>query len=195
MPSSRNAPTDWIIDRLLPLYDFRTRYTREINAPPGDVWDALHAVTAAELPMSRLLMSIRSLARTHLSGRLGDIAPVPELARNEGTEIVNGAVAQFWRLRPVRGPQQSKDPAVFAAFSKPGWAKAALSFQLTPVAGGTRLAAETRVRVNDPASRRAFAAYWLLIRAGGAGLIWHELLQAIARWAEATRRPVRGETD
>jgi hypothetical protein len=75
---------------------------------------------------------------------------------------------------------------VFAAFAEPGWAKGAMSFQLTPIAEGTLLAAETRVRLTDPASRRAFAPYWFLIQAGGAGLIRLELLRAIARRAEAT---------
>jgi hypothetical protein len=69
----------------------------------------------------------------------------------------------------IRPSPETNDPAGFAAFSEPGWAKAALSFQLTPTADGTVLAAETRVMATDEASRRRFGRYWRLIRMGGAG--------------------------
>jgi hypothetical protein len=176
---------EWILDRLLPAYDFRTRYTRRIAAPPAAVWEAVHAVTADELPVTRLLMRIRSAGRTRMSGTLDELAPMPALGRVEGREAVNGTVARFWRLRPVTAPIRSGDPVAFTDFAEPGWAKGAMSFQLTPDGDGTVLAAETRVRATDAASRRVFAVYWLLIRAGGAGLIRLELLRAIATRAEA----------
>lgn len=176
---------EWILDRLLPTYDFRTRYTRRIAAPTDAVWDALHAVTAAEIPITRLLMGIRTAGRSRMSGRLADIVSMPELGRDEGREAVKGQVAKYWRFRATPGPEETNDPAVFTAFAEPGWAKGAMSFQLTPIEDGTLLAAETRVRVTDPAGRRAFTPYWLLIQAGGAGLIRLELLRAVARRAEA----------
>ncbi len=43
---------------------------------------------------------------------------------------------------------------------------------------------ETRVRCTDERSRLIFGAYWLAIRAGGAGLIRLEMLQAVARRVE-----------
>jgi hypothetical protein len=110
---------------------------------------------------------------------------MPVLGQAEAREAVLGQVARYWNARPVAGPASSRTPEGFARFAEPGWAKAAMSFQLTPVAGGhTLLAAETRVQATDPAARRAFARYWRLIRAGGAGLIRLELLRAIARRAE-----------
>lgn len=124
-----------------------------------------------------------------MSGRLLDVAPMPELRRDEGRETVHGRVARFWRLRPTPGPEETRDAEAFAAFAEPGWAKAALAFRLTPIADGrTLLAAETRVRTNDPVSRRKFAPYWALIRLGGAMFIRLELLRAIARRAEAQAR-------
>jgi hypothetical protein len=51
-----------------------------------------------------------------------------------------------------------------------------------------------RVRATDATARRAFAACWLLIRAGGAGFIRLEMLRAIARRAEQpkhARSPAR----
>lgn len=179
---------DWTLDRLLPSYDFRTRYTRVIAAPPEAVWKALFAVTADELPVTRLLMRIRSGGRTRLSGTLSAIAPIPELARIEGREAVRGRVAKFWQPRPTQGPEETCTPSAFSAFSEPGWAKAAMSLQVSPSGDGTLLAAETRVKATDPASRRKFAPYWLFIRLGGAGFIRIELLRAVARRAEAATR-------
>ena len=83
------------------------------------------------------------------------------------------------------GPHSTTSPEGFAAFTEPGWAKAAMSFQLCPLDGGqTLLAAETRVLATDATARRAFTPYWLLIRAGGAGFIRLEMMRAIARRAE-----------
>ena len=74
-----------------------------------------------------------------------------------------------------------------------------MSYQLCPLPGGqTLLAAETRVRATDATARRAFAASWLLIRAGGAGFIRLEMLRAIARRARQpkhARSPARPPRD
>lgn len=178
---------DWIIDKLLPCYDFRTRYTRDIAASPAAVWAALTSVTAEDLPLTRLLMRIRTggRARIRMSGPLIGPELLNELGRTEGSEAVHGAVAKFWHPRPVPGPRETRDPEAFARFAEPGWAKAAMSLQLTPTAAGTRLAAETRVKANDRVAKLLFAPYWLLIRLGGAGFIRAELLRAVARRAEA----------
>jgi len=73
-----------------------------------------------------------------------------------------------------------------------------MSCQLCSLPGGQiLLAAGTRARAADATARRAFAAYWLLIRAGGAGFIRLEMLSAIARRAEQpkhARSPARPPT-
>ncbi|GGU92637.1 hypothetical protein GCM10010260_29190 [Streptomyces filipinensis] len=183
---------DWIIDRLLPAYDFRTRYTREIAAAPTTVWAALHSVTHDELPATRLLMSIRHLGRTGDAGPLLQKSPMPLLGQEEPREVVAGKVAKFWYPRPVPGPESSTTPEGFAAFAEPGWGKAVMSFQLSPLPDGrTLLAAETRLQATDATVRRTLACYWLLIRAGGAGYIRRELLRAISRHAEERERDNR----
>lgn len=176
---------DWILDRLLPRYEFRSRYTRQVAAPPDAVWRAMWAVTGSELPVTRALMKVRTAGRSRMAGPLLDGMGLGELGRREPTEIVLGQVGKFWQVRPVKAPRATVDPAAFAAFAEPGWARGAMSIQLTPTAGGTLVAAETRVATTDRASRLRFAPYWTLIRLGGAGLIRVELLQAIARRAEA----------
>jgi hypothetical protein len=175
---------DWLLDRLLPRNHFRTRYTRTIAAPPEAVWTAALAVTAADLPVTRLLMKARTAGRARMTGPLLKAMTIPELGRTDGQEIMLGQVAKYWQFRPAR---RTADPDGFAAFTEPGWAKAALSLQLTPTAAGTELAAETRVLATDERSRRRFGAYWAFIRLGGAGFIRLELLGAIARRAEAHR--------
>jgi hypothetical protein len=55
----------WLIDELLPDWDFRVR------AGPDRVWAALNAVTFAELPVTRVLMAVRSGGRARLS--LGEL--------------------------------------------------------------------------------------------------------------------------
>jgi len=180
---------DLLIDRLLPRPDFRTRYTRTIEAEPARVWTALHEVTFTELPVTRLLMSIRSGGRAHLAGPVARTLPMPVLDQETGRELVVGRVAKFWRPVPVSGPESAATLSGFAAFTEPGWAKAAMSFQLTPLADGrTLLAAETRVRATDAAAWLRFAPYWLVIRVGGAGYIRLEMLRAVAHRAERERR-------
>jgi hypothetical protein len=189
---------DWLIDQLLPGYDFRTRYTRRIAAEPPRVWAAMHGFTYAELPVTRLLMAVRSggpwgsAFRARLVGPVLPNAPMPVLGRREASEVVVGRVAKFWRPRPAAGPDSTRTAEGFVAFAEPGWAKAAMSLQLRPVPdGGTLLAVETRVHATDAAARRAFTLYWLVIRAGGAGFIRREMLRAIAVRAEQAGSPAR----
>jgi len=147
---------DWLLDQLLPAHDFRTRFTRRIAAEPAQVWAALFLVTYDELPVTRLLLTARSGGRAGLTGPVLQTMPLTVLGRREDREAVIGRVAKFWLARPVPGPASTTLPEGFAAFTEPGWAKAAMSFQLSPVHGGqTLLAAETRVRATDAAARRA----------------------------------------
>lgn len=180
---------EWLIDQLLPGYDFRTGYSRRIAAEPAQVWAAMQAVTYDELPVTRLLMAARSGGRARLTGPVAQANRMPVLGRREAREVLAGTVAKFWRLRPVAGPDWAATAEGFAAFAEPGWAKGAISFQLRPLPGGrTLLVAETRVQATDAAARRAFGVYWLFIRAGGAGLIRLEMLRAIAHRAEYRER-------
>ena len=73
---------------------------------------------------------------------------------------------QFWRLRG-RGPEAP--------------ATAVIDFRALP----GRLVTETRIHVPDPASRKKFARYWLVVRPFS-GLIRMLVLAAAKRRAEAT---------
>jgi hypothetical protein len=123
---------DWLLDQLLPAYDFRSRFTRRVAAEPPQVWAALHVVTHHELPVTRLLAAARSGGRARLTGPLLETTPMAVLGQREDREAVIGRVAKFWRRRPVPGPSSTTSPEGFAAFTEPGWAKAAMSHARCP---------------------------------------------------------------
>ncbi|MCZ4099992.1 hypothetical protein C8250_038565 [Streptomyces sp. So13.3] len=174
------------LDRLLPVHDFRSCFTRHIAADPATVWRALLDVTAEELPVSRRLMLLRTTGRNRLKGPFLDTFPTPTLSTVEGAELVKGMVAKFWRLRPPSAPIEPGDADAFARFAEPGWAKAAMSLRVVPDGDATVVSFETRVRATDARSRRIFRPYWLFIRLGGAAFIRLEVLRAVARRAERT---------
>lgn len=179
------------LDDVLPEYRFRERHQRTIAATPDVVWAALLAITPQELPLSRLLMGIRS-APAWLAGRRGGLGessrPVIDLFIAGGfrklrddppREIIAGAAMQPWRV--IQGEMADVgDLAGFRAFRLPGYVLAAVSFELERIDRGTRLSTETRVQPTDTHAGRAFSLYWLVIQAGS-GLIRREMLRAVAR--------------
>jgi hypothetical protein len=183
------------LDRVMPAFHHRERHSRWIDASPQAVWDALHRVSFRDLLITRLALTLRTLP-ARLAGRPGS-APAGSfladfqargfiiLAEQPGRELVVGAIGRFWRpagagLAPIRSP------AEFVAFARPGWAKAATDFRIEPTRGGSRLSTETRILATDRSARRAFTAYWIVIRLGS-GLIRRDILRAIARRAERER--------
>jgi hypothetical protein len=181
------------LDDVLPVYRFRERHARNIGATPDVVWSALLATTPQDIPLSRLLMGIRSVP-AWLSGRRGEFGasyrPILDLFIAGGFRmlcddpphvLVAGAAMQPWRL--VQGEMaEVRDLAGFRAFDRPGFVRAAVSFELEPGDSGTRLSTETRVQPTDVSAARAFLPYWLAIRVGS-GLIRREMLRAVARRA------------
>ena len=59
-----------VLDDILPTYRHRERHTTQIAAPPEAVWSALHAVSAGELRLTRLLTTIRALPARLPGGRM-----------------------------------------------------------------------------------------------------------------------------
>ena len=175
------------LEGLLPEYDQREVHSRWINADPAVVWAALHAVSAADLPLARILMWLRSAGRTRLHGSLRELRPALQpLGTIEGREMVTGVITQAWQLFPhtktIDGGQEA-----FSAFNEPGWVKVGIDFRLIPERGGTRLRTETRCRATDSRSRATFGVYWMLIRVGS-GLIRRETLAAADRRVKQSSR-------
>jgi hypothetical protein len=180
------------LDRLLPAYDFVERHKRSINAPPAAVYRALKDVTLREMPVATALMAIRSVpdlaaGRGALPSQLR--RPLLDqflerdfllLADVPCEEVVGGLVTRtgpLGALVPIAGADD------FGIVAAGDIVKVAVNFTIAAAAGGTLLHTETRVHAPDPASRRAFRRYWLVIRPFS-GLIRREWLRAIARRAE-----------
>jgi hypothetical protein len=104
------------------------------------------------------------------------------LAEEPGREIVLGVVGRFWTLRGGSSGVVAT-PEDFLAFETPGYAKAAINFLVEREGAGSRIRTETRVATTDPASRRSFRRYWLVVRPGS-GLIRREWLRAAKRRLE-----------
>jgi hypothetical protein len=64
------APSGSRLDALLPRYDFSERHSRVIGRQPHAVYDAFRALTLQEMPVSRVLLAVRSLP-ARLAGRRG----------------------------------------------------------------------------------------------------------------------------
>lgn len=182
------------LDEVLPDSHYVTRQSRWIDAPPEVVWEELHAVRLSGLPVTVVLSAARFLPVLLSGSGLGqlhdrpflDALPVPLLAAVEPESVVFGGVLQAWRLS---GGEQAPalDAEDLARWIEPGWVKAVMDFRLTPSLDGTQLSSETRVLATDPATRRRFGSYWLVVRPGSTAIRW-EVLTAVQLRAEARTR-------
>ena len=113
-----------------------------------------------------------------------DVTPIPVLFSERPHVVISAGLSQAWRLLGGSAPPHL-DAAALRAWSQPGWIKAGMEFRLEPVPAGTLLSTETRVLATDPKTRRAFAAYWHVIRPGSSA-IRREVLKVVARRAESS---------
>jgi mannose-6-phosphate isomerase-like protein (cupin superfamily) len=189
------APPASRLDARFGGWHFRERHRRLVrDAGPDAVMRALHGLRSGDLPLTGALMGLRALPTALRRGRRAPAATGPALldamlamgfvalARADD-EVVLGAVGHFWRLG--EGLVPIADRHEFAAFHRPGYARAAMGFRVRADEQGTWLETETRIAATDQAARRAFARYWALVRAGS-GIIRREMLAAAARAAADT---------
>lgn len=163
----------------LPVYHHSEHHAVRVDAPPERALAAAKEVTLAELPLARALFRIRRLGATAPEGRMWDLFAANRFAQLDDETFV--LVGKPWRLRGSLRP----DIEDFTVFGEPGYAKMALDLRATPDGKGALLETETRVYLTDAASRRRFAAYWLLIRPFS-GLTRRLWLRAAKRRAEAS---------
>jgi hypothetical protein len=170
------------LDEFLPTYEFSERHRIAIDAPAERIDEAIRRVSLAEIPIARALWFVRRLGR-----RTGDptrplVGALPgSLVLDDvpGEGIVLGLTGRFWRLRRGSYGPALRTREEFSAFDRRGEAKAVIDFRIGP----SCLTTETRVHVPDPASRRKFRRYWLVIRPFS-GLIRILMLRAARRRAE-----------
>lgn len=175
------------IDVLLPEYDVHEVHRRRYAAGVGDVRAALEDLRASDLPVTRVLMAVRTLPSL-FGGRPRRDSPslLDQLTASGFARVVDtpgeatfAVIGRFWRPSGERRPPVA-DATAFVDFAEPGLAKAVMTFELRPVGGGTELVTETRVRATSAGARRTFLAYWRVVGPFSA-LIRRELLAAVAR--------------
>jgi hypothetical protein len=176
-----------LLDEVLPECDYRSRHGRQVLAPTEDVARALeqYVVGRDSSLLVRLLIRMRGLKLPH--GPVRDVlrqSGFTVLAERPREEVVAGTFGRFWTLREQANMQAPLDLQDFQAFSRPGWAKAAMSLRVEPRDdGSSTLVTETRVLCMDDRARRLFAPYWAFIKVFS-GWIRRDLLSGIARIAE-----------
>jgi len=188
------VPGTWL-DRLLPEWDVHEVHATTVRAAPEQIHRALFEVTADEVSLLHLLLTLRGLGGVRGAGsrplaegaRAGGFAL---LADEPGREIVLGVIGRFWALRE-RDIQPIRTPADFTSFTEPGFARAAVNFLIEPLdGGGSRVTTETRVIATDRRARRAFRAYWTFVHPGSA-FIRRMWLRALKRRAETAAAAAR----
>jgi len=171
---------------LLGRADVSSAHAIDIPAEPAAAVEAMRAVRGSDLPVTRLLMAIRSFGRRPFTDR-----PVLEGLRGIGAHPLSaapdrleyGLIAQPWRLSG--GERIDWDGAEqFAAFERPGFVKVQVDFWAEAAPDGSRLRTATRIRATDPQSLRRFKHYWRIV-GPGSGLIRREWLRAARRRAAA----------
>jgi hypothetical protein len=182
------------LDDVIPDPDHRIRHSRLVRAPATVVWDELNRVPMSALPVASVLEAVRLLparlaGHRHppLAGRTFlDVTPIPVLVSERPHVVMSAGLSQAWRL--LGGPTPPRlDAAALRAWTEPGWIKVGMGFRLETGPAGTILGTETRIVATDPSTRRAFAAYWLVIR-GSSAAIRREVLRVVAHRAETPPR-------
>lgn len=185
-----------LIDSFAPNFDATEVHRIAINASRQTVYEALRTADLGRSPVIKLLLLLRSMPgfiarrgnsvpqnkkitlQTMIDSGFGILSEVPS------EEIVLGVTGRFWR------PTGNVSPFVRTDFDLPvrsGFARGVWNFTVRDSRdGGTVLQTETRVICGDDASRRKFAAYWLLVRPFS-GLIRLIMLRNVRRAAELQR--------
>ena len=161
-----------------------------INAPASVVYPCVLRCDFTNLWVVRLLMTIRSgrrLARNRAPRGLyqrfqGNGFVI--LAEVPGEELVIGVAGKFWR--PDGGRRLDLTANDFVGFSRAGYAKVALNFELTAEsAERTLLSTETRIKCLDASALWKFRLYWSVV-GPFSGLMRKAILKQVKSDAEST---------
>jgi hypothetical protein len=174
-----------VLDDWLPVYEYEERHAIDVAARQDEIGAALRAVTVADVPIAKGLMTLRGLPARLRGERelrsdgavLDHFASLGVVLEDRPGLFVAGVAGRFWK--PSGNLERLAGPDEFREYEPDGSAKAVVDF----VWADGWLETTTRVHVPDPAARRAFGRYWLVVRPFS-GLIRIALLRAIRVRAE-----------
>lgn len=179
------------LDAALPGWQYADSQTIHTPAPPERALEALRDVDLGRSWIMRLMLSLKQpyeLLRQE-SGRhdvgytFGDLERFgfASLPGEDENELVYGYIGKFWT--PGGAPALVDDER-FKRFGHPDYAKLAMGFLVEGApGGGSRIAAEVRVRCLSERARWIFTGYWRMIRPMN-GAVRRQLLRAAAADAD-----------
>lgn len=182
-----------LLDAWLPEFDVSKRHAIRITAPAERIWRELLRYDFGDSIVTAVLMGLRGYGfRRRRAGASQGSSLKERLERfaftlldeKPGEELVFGLVGKFWR---PDGGLRRLSREEFAAFSEPGFAKAAWNLR---VGSGLHLphcelSTETRVLCLGKSARRKFLFYWRFVEPLS-GLIRWSLLKGIRRAATSS---------
>lgn len=180
----------------IPEAEFCSFHAGIVRAAPASVRAAIDEVGFSDLALGRLLFAARGLAAAE------GLPLFDMFERHAGAAVVRGrpryaAVAMVGRpWSPIPKARSVRSLEEVRRFDEPGWLRYGMDWTLTPLEGGrTLLETSTLCEPTSDRARRAFRAYWSVIRPGSA-LIRDDLIRGIRRRAEraearASLRPAR----
>lgn len=137
-----------------------SKHSCTINAPAETVYKVLRH---GALPLPWGVRALFTLRGVRVEGSLAFMERFGFVIvdDHEPTHLRLGAIGKFWspvaELKPF-------EPGDFDRFAAPGFAKAALVFELAASPeGGTAVTTRTHVVATSPWAERKFRAYWLLV--------------------------------
>ncbi|HEX2678591.1 MAG TPA: hypothetical protein VHM19_18190 [Polyangiales bacterium] len=162
-----------LIQRYLPNPQHVELHRITVHASPEVAWRAARHFNAAKIPWVRWLFGLRTLpsrwagATPEAMDRNIGIDQIAAssagfrlLEEQPGREVVVGAIGEFWRTQI---PFVTVDPADFAAFDTPGWAKLAWAIRVEPFGTGSQIALELRTTATDSESWKKLDRYFRII--------------------------------
>ena len=159
----------------LPVYHYNERHVVRVAATPERTLAAARETRLEDVRAVAILFRLRGL-------RAAPRGPIWASLQAQGFRLHDPEtlvlIGRPWS--PGGGTRTDED---FIGFAEPGYAKMAVDLRAVPDGDGALLETETRVYLTDGASRRRFAAYWLLIRPFS-GLTRRRWLRAAKRRAE-----------
>ena len=198
-PESSETFEGTLLDDVLPRYDYRSRVSLVIDAPPAAIFHALRSVTLAEMPLAYVLGTVRYLPGL-LSGRLRrkpdeasrpffEVAGSRLLTERPDREVILGCAGILHNLMDQQFVAFD-DVEAFRSFDRPGYEKFAQSFGIAAGDGSSAytIVAEHRTQVLGTYGRWKFALYWWLMVGWAGDLLLRMLLDAVKRRAERAVR-------